>query len=250
MLVSKKWFYIIMCLFFVHIHTSGIAQQDSLKDSLKVVIDSSKFATQNFSINLAEKYNGDEFNYDTAEGEAQNLLARVLNWFFKGLRNIFGVEISPWVSNLIENIIYIALIIGVIYLLIRILAGKDAVSFFRKKNNIVAPINITEEHIENIDLDQLINDALTEKDYRLAIRYMYLKALKDLSLRNLISYHFEKTNTDYYREIADVSLKQNFNRISYLYDYIWYGEFELDDLGYQNAKKSFDKLNTKMKSLG
>ncbi|GGX31644.1 DUF4129 domain-containing protein [Aquimarina muelleri] len=224
------------------------AQKDSL--NITIQIDSSKVILQDFSENLSQKYNGKEFEYNTLEGETQNLLARAIDWLFNGLKDIFGIDISPEFAKLIENIIYILLIIVAIYFVIRVLTGKDAVSFFKNKNNLVAPIHITEEHIENIDLNELITNALSEKNYRLAIRYMYLKALQDLSIKNIIQYHFEKTNTDYYKEITDSSLKTNFNRISYLYDYIWYGEFDLDEEGYQNAKKSFDQLHTKMNSLG
>ncbi len=245
-LVSKKTIYIAFSFLLLFLSTPCWAQ----KDSLQVAIDSSKVSIVNFSEDLSNKYTGEEFDYDTIEGETQNFLARILNWFFQGLQSIFGVEVSPGLTKLIENLIYIVLIGFAIYLIIRVLAGKDAVSFFGKKNTVVAPINIAEEHIEKINLDNLIKDALKDNNYRLAIRYMYLKTLQDLSVKKVIDYHFEKTNTDYYREIADVSLKQNFSRVSYLYDYIWYGKFELDESGYQNAKKSFDQLNTKMNTIG
>ncbi len=77
----------------------------------------------------------------------------------------------------------------------------------------VAPLNIQEEHIENIDLDSYIKNALKEENYRLAIRYMYLKSQKLLSLNNIIDWHFEKTNSDYYREIESVGLKENFKKL-------------------------------------
>ncbi|MCK8522875.1 hypothetical protein M0D21_14955 [Aquimarina sp. D1M17] len=220
------------------------------KDSLEVNIDNSKVLPLHFSDDLSEKYNGSEFYYDTTEAETQNYLARFLNWIFRGIQDMFGVQISPEMAKLIETLIYILLICIAIYIIVKALAGKDAVSFFRKKNTLVAPIPISEEHIEKINLDELIKNALKEKNYRLAIRYMYLKALQDLSIKNFIDYHFEKTNTDYYREISDITLKQNFNRVSYLYDYIWYGKFDLDEASFINAKQSFDQLNQNINTLG
>ncbi|GAA4276232.1 hypothetical protein [Aquimarina mytili] len=244
--MSKKIYHIILLFLVAQLFSPIWAQQDTLQ----IAIDSSKISVIDFSDDLSEKYTGDDFDYNTVEGEAENFLGRALNWFFNGLQSIFGITINPQLAKLLENIIYILFIGIAIYIVTRVLVGKDAVSFFRKKNKLVAPINITEEHIEKIDLDALIAGALKEKNYRLAIRYMYLKALQDLSLKKIIDYHFEKTNTDYYREIADITIKQNFNRVSYLYDYIWYGKFELDKNGYLNAKESFDKLNDKMKSFG
>ncbi len=243
---SKKIYHIISILLLIPLLSPIRAQQDSLV----VTIDSSKISVIRFADNLSEKYTGSEFDYNTVEGEAENLLARALNWFFNGLQSVFGVTIDPQLALLLKNIIYILLLGIAIYIVVRVLMGKDAVSFFRKKDNLVAPIPINEEHIEKINLDKLISDALKEKNYRLAIRYMYLKTLQDLSLKKIIEYHFEKTNIDYYREIADVTLKQNFNKVSYLYDYIWYGKFELDKDGYLKAKESFDVLNAKMRNVG
>ncbi len=245
-MVNKKEYYII----FVFLVAQLLSPVWSQQDSLSVVIDSSKVTVIDFSDDLSKKYAGDDFEYTTIEGEAENFLARALNWFFNGLQSIFGITIDPQLAKLLENMIYIIFIGIAVYILIRVLVGKEAVSFFRKKNTLVAPLNIAEEHIEKINLDELIANALAEKNYRLAIRYMYLKTLQDLSLKKIIDYHFEKTNTDYYREIADITLKQNFNRVSYLYDYIWYGKFELDKNGYINAKASFDVLNAKMKKIG
>lgn len=237
-------------LFFFAI-LSGILPIEAQEDSIRISVDSSLIKTIRFSDNLSNKYSGNEFNYDTAEGETQNLLARIFNWFFKGLQDLFGIEIPPEIRQLLETLIYILLLLAAMYFIVRLLAGKEAVSFFRNKDKLVAPVSIQEEEdIENIDLDQRISDALAAKDYRLAIRFMYLKALKELSLHNLISYHFEKTNTDYYREIADTTVKQHFNRVSYFYDYIWYGEFELDQKGFEHAKRSFDQLTTTIKSSG
>ncbi len=245
-MVSKKIYYIISIILFVQTVSPVWAQQDSLT----VAIDSSQISVINFTDDLSKKYVGDEFDYNTVEGEAENFLSRALNWIFNGLQRLFGITINPQLAKVLENIIYIVLIAITIYVVTRVLVGKDAVSFFRKKNTLVAPMHISEEHIEKIDLDALITGAITEKNYRLAIRYMYLKALQDLSLKKIIDYHFEKTNADYYREIADITIKKRFNRVSYLYDYIWYGKFELDKNAYLHAKESFDKLNDKMKHFG
>ncbi len=244
--MNKSLHYILSILTSLWLSNHVLAQDEIAP----IALDSSAITIQNFNDPLAEHYNGEEFEYDRAEGEAENLLARALNWFFKGLQSIFGIDVNPNLLKVIENIIYILLIVLAVYILVRILAGKDAVSFFGKKNTTVAPVTISEEQIENINLDELITEALTKKDFRLAIRYMYLKALQELTLKNIIEYHFEKTNTDYYTEIADITIKQYYNRISYLYDYIWYGEFDLDEAGYQKAKTSFDQLHTKLNTVG
>ncbi len=214
----------------------------SEKDSI-VSIDKSVVDRKYFSDKVSERYTGSQYNYDTLEGETENLLGRAINWIFKKLSDVFGIDLPPGWQQLAEIIIYGALIGFALYILIKFLMGNQAASFFSRKSQTVAPLNIQEEHIKNIDLDGYIADALKEENYRLAIRYMYLKSLKLLSLSNLIEWHFEKTNTDYYNELENGDLKSHFKKISYWYDHIWYGEFALDKTGFENAQKDFDQLN-------
>lgn len=222
----------------------------TVKDTLAVSIDSSKVVQKHFSKNLSEKYSGNDFDYDSMEGEAENFLGRAINWFFKKLGEVFGIDISPEMYQVIKFIIYGLLIVFALYILVKLLVGDNASSFFSRKSKMVAPLNIQEEHIENVDLDSYIKNALKEENYRLAIRYMYLKSLKLLSLNNIINWHFEKTNSDYSREIQSEGLKENFKKASYLYDNIWYGEFALDKAGFENAQKDFERLNQNIKNAG
>ncbi|MBK5212801.1 MAG: hypothetical protein JJE55_03960 [Flavobacteriaceae bacterium] len=222
----------------------------SVKDSLTVSVDSNAVVQKHFSENLFEKYSGSDFDYDTVEGEAENFLGRAIQWFFNKLGELFGIHLSPEMYQLIKIIVYILLIVFAIYILVKLLVGDNASSFFSRQSKMVSPLNIQEEHIENVDLDSYIKNAFKEENYRLAIRYMYLKSLKSLSLNNIIEWHFEKTNSDYYREIENEGLKENFKKTSYLYDNIWYGEFALDKAGFENAEKDFERLNQNLKNAG
>ena len=211
-------------------------------------MDSSKLVQKHFSEDLSQKYSGSDFDYESMEGEAENFLARAISWFFDKIGQIFGIHLSPGMYQIIKFIIYALLIVFALYILVKLLVGDNASSFFGRQSKLVAPLNIQEDHIENVDLDSYIKNALKEENYRLAIRYMYLKSLKLLSLNNIIEWHFEKTNSDYYREIENLSLKENFKKASYLYDNIWYGEFALDKTGFENAQKDFERLNQLLKN--
>jgi len=66
--------------------------------------------------------------------------------------------------------------------------------------------------------------------------------LKSLSDKNTIEWDIEKTNSDYIREIKDNKLKQDFQFLSYIFEYSWYGEFELNDNDFSKAEAAFLKL--------
>ncbi len=223
----------------------GISQEDN-----QVLIDSSEIVKKAFSNNFTEKYSSDDFNYNESVVESQNYLLRAIKWFFEKLGAIFGIDVDPGFFKLVETLIYIILIVIAVYIIIRLFAGTKATSFFNKKSKDLAPLKYEEEHIEELDLENLINKALTASDYRLAIRYMYLKVLKDLSINNIIDWHYDKTNIDYINEIESNTIKHLFGNTSHLYDHIWYGEFILNESGFKSATKEFDQLNKAINKHG
>ena len=84
--------------------------------------------------------------------------------------------------------------------------------------------------------------SIKENNYRLATRYLYLKSLKSLANKKAIEWHFDKTNSDYINEIKDVKVKVLFKRVSYIYDYVWYGEFQIDETSFNKNKDDFNQL--------
>jgi len=221
----------------------GISQQE--KDSLEVAEDKSgKIEQRKFDEDLNKRYTDNDFDYSSAEGEAKNFIDRFLTWLSNGLREIFGIDVPPGSFKFLEFLIYILMSGLAIYLLSRFVVNENLSSIFSKKATTLVDINWSEEHIEQIDLDGLIASALAENNYRLAIRYHYLRVLKNLSLQNLIDWQFEKTNLDYQREISDQKVKPLFEEVSYLYDNIWYGEQDIDELKFTAAKARFAALKT------
>jgi len=233
----KKLTIIYFLLFFF----CGFSQQEN--DSIVIPIDENQvLSLRDFNGDLSEKYTGDEFNYSSQEGEAQNLVKRFLNWFFNWIDRSFGINLPPYTIKLLEWLIYILMGGVIIYLFVRFFSGEKFSAVFTKKATSILDINLSEDHIENVDLDALIKSALDEKDYRLAVRYQYLRILKILSQKGIIDWHYDKTNSDYQREIETANVKSGFKDVSYLYDYIWYGEQAIDEHNYETVEARFSTL--------
>jgi len=214
------------------------------KDSVQIPQDeATKLTERSLPNDLNKKYSGEEFNYEIKTGESQNLIARFLSWLSRGLNDIFGVNISPEAFKFLQYLIYFLMGGLVIYLIIRLLVNEKFNTIFTKKARSIIDIDLAEQHIESLDLDTLLQGALEDKNYRLAIRYHYLRVLKRLSQANIIEWHFDKTNSDYQNEITKPNLKSGFKEVSYLYDYIWYGEQSIDENSYETANSSFQSLN-------
>ncbi len=217
-------------------------------DSIVKTDTSSVLVYRDIEEDLTKKYTGDEFNYTYKTGESQNLLARFLNWVGEGLFEVFGITLPPNVLQLLEYLIYILLGILAIYLIVKFLINENFSALFQTKAKTLNDINLTEEHIEGVDISKLLNDAVSKKDYRLAVRYQFLLTLQKLSKKDIIDWHFDKTNTDYLNEIEQPQLKLGFKKIAYLYDYIWYGEQAIDGNKYNLSVLDFDEINKLIQS--
>lgn len=96
------------------------------------------------------------------------------------------------------------------------------------------------------DFDRLIRESVQQGNYRLAIRYHYLHTLHTLAQKNYIQLAADKTNYSYVREIADYNKQNEFAGLTLNYEYVWYGEFVIDELVYLKLKPAFQAFNTKI----
>jgi hypothetical protein len=130
-----------------------------------------------------------------------------------------------------------------VFFIVKAIINKEGTWIFGKSSDKrIIPVTDIENNIYDTDFKALIADAEKENNHRLAIRYYYLWLLKTLSEEEIIDYDVEKTNSDYYLEIENKETKEDFSYTSYLYNYIWYGEFDIDDAQFEKAKKAFTQF--------
>jgi hypothetical protein len=103
------------------------------------------------------------------------------------------------------------------------------------------------EHIENNNFAELIANAKKEQDYRKAIRYYYLWVLQKLTDRNIIKFHKNKTDYDYFIELDKNPIKEDFSQNTYIYDYIWYGKFPINEREFDIAEAIFQRTLHKIR---
>ncbi|MNK83634.1 hypothetical protein D3C87_1034540 [compost metagenome] len=197
---------------------------------------------KNFTPNFKSKYDGDDFNYE-AQKPKESLLdlikRKIAQLFFK---NIDPNKASTYTINLLR-VFGISIIAIILFVLRRYLMSKDGNFLFGKKNKkIKISAYDIEENIHEINFPQSILKFEKENNYRSAIRYHFLFSLKKLADKNLINWNPEKTNRDYLKELKDKNLQEDFRRVIYIYDYIWYGEFDTHEKDYQHYKTYFEKF--------
>lgn len=213
------------------------------KDSDVILIDSSDVEQVHFIKNFKENYNDNSFIYDEV-APVKSLWERLKEWIVEWLNRTFDVQDSERAMTILDyaiNVIAVILILLVVYLIAKALLNKEGTWIFGSKSdaNLIRYDEI-ERNLHLVDFEKLIKQSIQSGEQRLSIRYYYLFLLKKLSEKELIEWDVEKTNSDYIYEIKSPQLKANFEYLSYLYNYIWYGEFDISQQEFDKAKKAFD----------
>lgn len=238
----------IFCISFFQPVFADTIEKDTLKTEMHFPLaDTVKYTQRQLSPNFKDKYEGKDFVYEV-KPRAKTAWDRFWEWVGRLIRDLLGA--GDKASNsyfLIYTLrtIAIALIGFVIYLIVTALLGKDKYWIFKRSSKKITAEEIMTEKLSQANFKELIEKTKQEGDYRLATRYYYLWLLKLLTYREIIEWHPDKTNTDYLYEITNTELKENFKYLSYIYDYIWYGEFEIKNDAFIKAEKAFTKtINT------
>jgi hypothetical protein len=134
---------------------------------------------------------------------------------------------------------------AVAFLILR-LSGVDALNIFRGKP-ISAGLSHSEslENIHEIDFDADIEKAVAQRNYRFAVRLLYLKCLKHLSDTGQIHWEINKTNSTYISELANLEQRIAFNLLTRQFEYIWYGEFMIDAPVFTKVNALFNDFKAK-----
>lgn len=175
----------------------------------------------------------------------ESYFEKILNWFGrifkKFLEMVVGTKNLDKVFIIIIRILPYAIGLLFLYLLLKFFMNRNLIDFISTaKNRKINPQTEEEELIRNTDLSSLLEQAIADKNYRVAIRYNYLLVLKKLDEANIIFWEQQKTNEDFINEISLAQLKEVFSEITRLYDFVWYGEFGLTHEEFLQASSDFE----------
>lgn len=199
------------------------------KDSIVYQKDTNISEARSLSPNLSEKYNDKDFNYKEnatiKKKEKSNASSGFLGGFVFFMTTIFPFLLGGFI----------------IFVIVKVLLGSEVLFWRNTKSStkITEKLIYEDEDIHEVDLASLLKQAIDNQNFRLAIRYYYLTSLKGLSNKKIIDYHKDKTNSEYLFEIENTAIRTQFSYLSYVYSYVWYGEFPVDETNFKTAQNKY-----------
>ena len=139
---------------------------------------------------------------------------------------------------------YIIALAAVIIVILVLAKSKLSGMFYIRKEEKFSGLKEIREDIHEIDFDTSISGAIAIKDYRIAVRLYYLKTLKLLADKNLIDWKINKTNNNYIKELKEIRLKKPFEELTNLFEWVWYGEFPVEESFFEKTKNTFNSFQT------
>lgn len=149
--------------------------------------------------------------------------------------------------NLTRKIIIWIVIIVSFAIIIWLLSKTQLVSLIKPKPKAIA-FNFTDltEDLNTVNFEQKISEALKFNDFRTAVRWHYLKILFLLDKKQLIVFAPFKTNIDYTYELKNDTYKTSYKKLSRIYEYIWYGQFDINQSSYTDNANEFKNFEQQL----
>lgn len=221
----------------------GLSKQAQVKTQRREVrLETSKIIPSKFDKEAIQVYKDQrEFKYDDAPITELSLWDKFWMWFW----NLIGRLFQGAASNPISKSFFIFLGVAVVVFIIFKVIGSEKI-FTKKSKSTNFNYDLT-ENIHEIDYEAELEKLIGQKKYRHAVRLLYLRCLKKLSDAEIITWQPDKTNYNYLAEIKDINLKNDFSSLTFQFDYIWYGDFPIDETAFVPINQSFKNFNGQIK---
>jgi hypothetical protein len=142
-------------------------------------------------------------------------------------------------SDLVKVIFYTLIGALIVFVLYRIIVVNELLIFYSSKKKRVLSEKPESTEIDPAAIDKKIKDAIDQRNYNGAVRYLYLKTLYTLNDKKWIQFHSEATNNEYLDQMSQHKRNKEFRFLTQVYEYVWYGKFEINEQQFALVHNNF-----------
>ncbi len=151
-------------------------------------------------------------------------------------------------SGGVRFVFYTLLIALLLFVVYRIIESNNLYMFRKPRPTDSAEAGGDEVLTDEPALEKKIRQAIEAGNYRVAVRYLYLKSLRSLDKKGWIRYHAQATNNDYIHQVSDKGIGREFRFLTNIYEYVWYGEFELSGTQFGLVQQQFQQFHNTIRA--
>lgn len=172
------------------------------------------------------------FDYSTDYAISDSIITLFIAWMLDQLSSIFR-------SMGMENIwpfIFRILIIGVVLMVLYYILKNRYGSVLERNSKSFVPMGVLNVTGQKIDYEALINESRASGDYKLAIRYQFLKCLHELHHSEQIKITTWKAPLDYVDELPGEK-QEPFSALVSLFEVTWYGDYDAQEAQFDQSNQ-------------
>ncbi len=173
------------------------------------------------------------YRYDREAPPPENPFAKFWAWLQEWINQFLQ---SKAYENIWQYVLLVAIAGLVVYWLRK--AEVLGVLFPGKTQPADLAYETLTEDIHTLDFGVAIDEAVSQRNYRLAVRLLYLQTLKRLTDAGLIDYKPDKTNRQYVHELS-APRQAGFEGLTRQFEFVWYGDFPVDETRFRAIQEQF-----------
>lgn len=146
-------------------------------------------------------------------------------------------------TNFNESIFNILAVVGgviFVFLVYKFFISRKGIYIHHEpEEEVLQQIDFVEKNLLRLDVGAYLSEALEQKDYALAIRYLHLVNIQLLGRKGIVQWNQSKTNSELMEEVDNLALKKEFLACAALFDYVWFGGFGVTAGAYAKYEEQF-----------
>lgn len=188
--------------------------------------------------------------YQTKDFEYVESISDKLNFFDKLLYNIkqFLSDLFPQPKgDFNEGLVNLLAIIGgliLVFLIYKFFVSRKRIyiKHVTEQEDPVQQIDFVERNLLQVDVKMYLAEALQQHNYPLAIRYLQLMNIQLLGRKGIVHWDQSKTNMELMEDVSNQELKADFLACASLFDYAWFGNFDITAQAYEKYADQFGQF--------
>lgn len=179
---------------------------------------------------IAEYQRDSAFDYSTEYAVSDSIITLFLAWLLDKLSYVFRSMGMQDVWPFVFRVLIVGVVLMVLYYILKNRYG----TVLERNSKSYVPMGVTSVDGQRVDYDALIKESKAHGDYKLAIRYQFLKCLHDLHKSDQIKITTWKAPLDYVDELP-AGKQEAFSSLVTLFEVTWYGDYDAQEEQFEES---------------
>lgn len=188
---------------------------------------------------MLSRYQSKEFEYIESISDKLSFFDKLIDRIGAFISSLFPTPKHNFNEGIVNVLAVIGAVIFVFLIYKFFLSRKQVYIHHQKEEEEERQIDFIEKNLLQVDVATYLSEALQQKNYALAIRYLHLMNIQLLGRKGIVQWNQSKTNSELMEQVDNAMLKADFLDCASVFDYVWFGGFTITETSYTKYEERF-----------